>query len=181
MRKDIIGVVVGFVIGGVISYLYCKKRFDEGCCAGVEESSVDEIEKPFDVEDASTRQRLRRECIDIAYEDKEDERKIPAPRSYNKIVTKLYGSDKNEPHVITESEFNDEYDTHDKCTVLYYDEGIITDEHDEVMTNIEETFGNNLSLFGYGSDDKDVLYIRNDKLGIDYELLRQNTTYRTND
>jgi hypothetical protein len=175
MRKDIIGAVVGFVIGGVISYLYCKKRFDEGCCGVVS----NEIEYSFEGEDSSIKQTLGQECIDIAYGGEDLEYKRPDPRSYNKIVNKLYGPVRNEPFVITEREFSEECEDHDKITALYYDDGIVTDDRDEVMDNIIETFGKNFDKFGLWSTDKDVLYIRNDKLKIDFEVLRQNTTYRS--
>jgi len=185
MRKDILGAVVGFVIGSVISYLYCKKRFDEGCCVVEEEScDIDEqkiVESTDEVNptDTFTRQKLRQECIDIAYDTEVMSYGEPSPRLYNKVVSKLYGSDKNKPSVITESQFSDEEEDYDKLTVLYYDDGVVTDDRDDIMTDVHDILGDNLTLFGYGSEDKDVLYIRNNKLKIDYEVLKQNTTYRS--
>ena len=65
---------------------------------------------------------------------------------------------------------------------MYYDNGVITDENDDVMDDVVGVLGEDtLSCFGYGTSDRDVLYVRNAKLKIDYEVLRQNKDYQSDD
>lgn len=177
MKKNIVFGVIGIIVGGITSYLYCRKRFDES------DYNIDEI---VDKEEIDTVEEIKvygHEVLipapktNLVFSDKKEPHETF--RSYNKIVNKLY-IDETKPMVITESQFNDECEIHDKITVLYYVNGVITDEYNELMDDIDKVIGiNNLSLFGYGSSDKDVLYVRNNMLKIDYEILKQHTEYQT--
>ena len=181
MKKNVIIGIVSLVIGSVASYLYCKKRFEEGCCEV--EGSCDEqcIVESEDKSSPAETSVLERGIKDYSVKSfKNDEASDSPQRIYNNVVKNLYRKDSEEPYAITESQFVDEDEDYDKITVLYYDNGVITDDSYDVMDDIDTVIGlNNLSCFGYGSSDKDVLYVRNDKLKIDYEILRQNADYKT--
>lgn len=79
------------------------------------------------------------------------------------------------PHVITFEQFNEEKGDHDKLSLCYYTEGntLVLEDGEEEVTDIEDLVGDALNHFGYGSDDPDVVYVRNEKISIDYEILRQ--------
>jgi hypothetical protein len=217
MKKNIVLSLLGLVVGGVISYLYCKKRFEEGCyehpcVASCNDGVVDEtatvgnsretsivlsaahpahglsVDDVLGVE-AKSYPGIRRKVINI--EDSNPLVELAhSPRVYNKVASKLYTGDGNklEPRTITESEFHDsmgsnqECEDYDKITVLYFSNGFILDEYDEVIDDVDAVIGlKNLPYFGYGSSDKDALYVRNDKLKILYEVLRQNTEYNVDE
>ena len=59
----------------------------------------------------------------------------------------------------------------DVCTLNYYSDGVLADDDYNVIKDINGTIGSEaLSIFD--NHNKDVVYIRNEKIGIDYEILR---------
>lgn len=83
------------------------------------------------------------------------------------------------PYVIDFEEFCEEYENHDKVTLTYYEgDDTLADETEEIIADVSETIGDEaLKCFGQGSDDPDVVYVRNERLGIDYEVVRQGNKY----
>lgn len=83
------------------------------------------------------------------------------------------------PYVITLEQFQEEMDHYDKSTIYYYeDDDTLTDEGEEVITDVTATIGDDaLDNFGCGSEDPEVVYVRNDKMGIDYEVIRLSKSY----
>jgi hypothetical protein len=80
-------------------------------------------------------------------------------------------------YVIHKEEFREgEYDSE---TLTYYiQDDVLTDERDQRMTDIDSVVAlENLEKFGHGSEDANVVYIRNDKLQMDYEILRSGGSY----
>lgn len=184
MKKNIVLGLVGFVVGGIVSYLYCKKRFDEGCC-DADRGCFSVVE----TDDTSYPDKIAIEKMNSEYGELSPYGSMKvsyeSPRtSPYKMIAKLYASDDNdlEPRVITESQFSEASYDYDKITVLYYNNGIITDDRDEPIDDVDDVIGvKNLAYFGYGSSDKDILYVRNDRLKILYEVLRQNTEYEVSE
>lgn len=172
MKKNIVLGLVGFVVGGIVSYLYCKKRFDEGCC-DADRGCFSVVE----TDDTSYPDKIAIEKMNSEYGE------LSPSRIYNKMTHKLYrDGNEGEPIAITESQFSEECEDYDKITVLYYNNGIITDDRDEPIDDVDDIIGvKNLAYFGYGSSDKDILYVRNDRLKILYEVLRQNTEYEVSE
>lgn len=76
-------------------------------------------------------------------------------------------------HLISELEFGDD-EEFDTISLTYYMDGVITDEDDEILEDVESRIGENISdYFG----DGDAVYIRNDTLRTYYEVLRDYRTY----
>lgn len=65
----------------------------------------------------------------------------------------------------------------DKITLTYYekDDTLVLDQNGEVL-DIEETVGND-ALNRFGEYEKDTVYVRNDNLGADYEVVREHGSY----
>jgi hypothetical protein len=107
---------------------------------------------------------------------------------YNKIASN-YQPDRetirksrnnNVPYLITADEFMDDGIHEDEKVVLtYYEEGgTIADEDDSIMDNVDEILGKeNLNHFGDNPDDPDVIHIRNEAKGVDYEIVRNKLSY----
>jgi hypothetical protein len=83
------------------------------------------------------------------------------------------------PYVITLEQFTEECDHYDKSTIYYYeDDDTLTDEGEEVITDVAVTIGDDaLDNFGCGSEDPEVVYVRNDTYGTDYEVIRLSKSY----
>jgi hypothetical protein len=83
------------------------------------------------------------------------------------------------PYAIVTSEYFSEEMTFDKLSVAYYPgNGVLLDERDEVIDDIEGAIGtDNLLRFGHGSDDPSMVYVRNEKQEADYEVCLMEGSY----
>ena len=77
---------------------------------------------------------------------------------------------KTDPYIIHQDEFiNDEMGFHQETVTYYQGDDTMTDEHDSPIYNYEDIMGE--LKFGHGSNDKNVVYIRNESLGMEWEVL----------
>lgn len=81
-------------------------------------------------------------------------------------------------YVITYDEFFDGESTNSQTTLTYYvEDDILADEQDESIDDPINLIGEDCLQWGYGSKDNNVVYIRNENLGADYEVLRNQNSY----
>lgn len=83
------------------------------------------------------------------------------------------------PYLISTEEFMNEGEDNEKITINYYaEDDTLADERDEVIPDVEGTVGlKNLSRWGDGSDSEFSVYVRNERLRTDFEVLREDTSY----
>ena len=73
------------------------------------------------------------------------------------------------PYVISPDEFG-ELDNYQTITLYYYSDGILADEEQEVIEDIDNCVGAE-SLKHFGEYEEDSVFVRNDRQRIDYEIL----------
>ncbi len=107
---------------------------------------------------------------DLADDDREDDELEPIDED-DEIM--------EDPYLITEVEFDEGKDEYDKISLTYYDgDDILIDEDGDVITDPDEIIGEDaLISFGTGSSDKNMVYVRNEKLQCDYEIIREFSSY----
>lgn len=99
----------------------------------------------------------------------------------NKIHREGYsGNDKKvesveSPYIIPPEAFG-ELDEYDQISLTYYADGVLADENDEVIENGEEIVGKD-ALNRLGKDEEDAVFVRNDRLKTDYEVLSDQRDY----
>lgn len=76
------------------------------------------------------------------------------------------------PYIVHQDEFAQNEPEHSQVTFTYYAvDSILTDEDEEKIRNPDQIVGlKNLQNFGHGADDFHVVYIRNDRLELDFEV-----------
>ncbi len=81
------------------------------------------------------------------------------------------------PRVIAPDEFG-EMDEYDQISLTYYADGTLTDEADRALDEreIEETIGRE-NLRRFGEYEPDSVFVRNDRLKVDYEILLSHGSY----
>lgn len=80
------------------------------------------------------------------------------------------------PYVIPPDEFG-EKDGYEKISFTYYGDGVLADENGEPATNADNLIGlGNLEHFGEYEDDS--VFVRNDVLKCDYEILRDYRNFK---
>lgn len=78
------------------------------------------------------------------------------------------------PYIISPSEFGE----HDYDTVSYtlYADGTLADDMDDPVLDVEDTVGKD-SLYHFGEYEEDSVFVRNDRLKIDIEILLDSRNY----
>lgn len=80
------------------------------------------------------------------------------------------GRNPNEPYIIHRDEYDDNENDFTQTTLTYYSgDQILCDEGDVPIYNPDQVAGE--LKFGHGSRDPNVVYVRNEKLGAEYEIL----------
>lgn len=89
-----------------------------------------------------------------------------APWSYAQEIKKRSPS---EPYIIHQDEFFSDEKGYTQSSFTYYaGDNIMNDEDDTPVYNHEGVVGS--LIFGHGSDDPNVVYVRNEKLKAEYEI-----------
>lgn len=81
------------------------------------------------------------------------------------------------PYILEHNEF---FESENQMVTLTWFEGdeVLSDEHDEHVPDIDRVIGeDNLLRFGYGSGDPNILYVRNEKMEIDFEVVKNEGKY----
>lgn len=85
--------------------------------------------------------------------------------------------DPEKPYIITHDEF---YESENQMVTLTWFEGdeVLADEKDAHIPDVDRVVGeDNLLRIGYGSGDPNILYIRNEKMEVDFEVVKNEGKY----
>lgn len=81
----------------------------------------------------------------------------------------------DKPYLISPEEFG-EFDDYDTIDLKYYSNRVLTDDQDEIVDDIDAVVGRE-SLNHFGDYEDDAVFVRNDRLKCDYEILRELGAY----
>ena len=73
------------------------------------------------------------------------------------------------PYIISPEEFDTE-DGYDTVSLTYYTDGVLTDDDNNVIEDIENTVGEDFAKH-FGEYEDDSVFVRNERLMTDYEIL----------
>lgn len=177
MRQDLLSKVLifatGAAIGSVVTWAVMRRKYeqveyeyeDEPCddCETVNDS------EPEENEDAVEKENKKQNMV-----------------RYNKIVKSYSGEDKEEdkkeevdeverPYRISIDDYA-EMDDYETATLYYYADGLVTDESDNIIDDVDDIVGEE-SLKAFEDEDCDSVYVRNDARKCDYEILRDTMNY----
>lgn len=79
------------------------------------------------------------------------------------------------PYVIPPEQFGDD-EEYEQISLTYYADGVLADENDEVIEDVEDAVGID-SLNHFGEYEDDSVFVRNDARKCDYEILLDQRTY----
>lgn len=78
------------------------------------------------------------------------------------------------PYIIPPEDFG--FEDYEPITLTYYKDGVLTDEDDEPVENPDDIVGSDYDSH-FGEFDHDVVYVRNERMKCDYEILRDERRY----
>lgn len=87
----------------------------------------------------------------------------------------LTGIDRTNPYLITDIEYNEEFDHHDKLSIYYYSyDNTLCDENEKIISDVEGTVGGDvLDILRV----QNVAWVRNEPLCTDYEICAVRGSY----
>ena len=164
--KTFLAFLAGAAIGAAGTWYYFNKKYY---------GPVDEPEdEDYDTPDKAPDEPKQEDG------DKDDDTDEAARIEYNKVAAQYTEeTEKKGPYVISRDEFNDgTMRTH--CTYSYFEDGIFTDEYNEIVEDVEEALGMTVADVAayFEEDEDDLLYVRNESRYCDYEILREGITYK---
>lgn len=87
--------------------------------------------------------------------------------------------DPNIPYVISREEYDENPNDNEQAMLTYFaGDDTLVDEDEHQIDDVKENIGEDaLKRFGHGSYDSSIVYVRNERRGVDYEVTRSNDTY----
>lgn len=161
---------LGAAAGAVVSWRLLKKRYE--IIADEEIESVKEwyarkYEEKNDDEEVSPRREHKQVVSQEKYE--------AIASQYNKESIIKEGEDMDEPYVIPPEEFGEE-DGYETESLTYYADGVLTDDADNIIENIDATVGADFASH-FGEFEDDSVFVRNPVYATDYEILADGRSY----
>lgn len=83
------------------------------------------------------------------------------------------------PYIIHADEYTENEHEHEQVTYTYYEvDDILADSHDQTIDDMDAVIGlGNLGRWGHGSQDPNVVFVRNEELKLDLEIIRDRGSY----
>lgn len=167
--KVLLAFLAGVGVGVGASWRYLKKYYsdiaDEDIASVKREWARKEAQDPnpkkdedFDEKEAA---EYAEEVSRLGYNNKSEAENVNAAVSaYNRA---------DAPYVIPPEEFG-EVDGYDQITLWHHEDGVLADENDERVEDVGRAVGDDYADH-FGEYDDNAVYIRNDRLKVDYEIL----------
>lgn len=102
------------------------------------------------------------------------------PIQADEEASKVFQEETGEaPYIIDRDTFDHTNPHYSKVTITYYaGDDILADDEENVVPDVELVVGHDaLTSFGQDSDDPEVVLVRNELLGSDYEIIRTFESY----
>lgn len=110
------------------------------------------------------------------------EQEAPRFKMYDRTTTNFNPAEEerseDEPYVVSLAEFSNDEEDFDKITIRYFEEdNTLVEELRSETLPLDSVGETNLLRFGIGSEDEEIVYVRNEKLKIDFEVIRDEGSY----
>lgn len=164
---------LGAAVGSVVTWKLIKTKYEH-----IAQEEIDEVRefyhKKMSEQDADKNYSDWAEEHPKKYkEDKENYTSILKENDYTKKKGRVEDMF-DKPYVISPDEFGENnYETE---SLTYYEDGVLTDDFGNVIENVDELVGLD-SLNHFGEYEDDSVFVRDDRLKIDYEILMDTRKY----
>jgi hypothetical protein len=174
--------VLGVAVGSVVTWRYVEKKYEQ-----IAQDEIDSVKEVFSKREAefteNTEARIKADnakekpsVIEYAarlreqgytnYSDMVDEK----PEEVKEAPMTV-----DKPYVIAPEEFGD-LDDYETISLTYYADQILADDNDVIVDDVEDVVGFD-SLNSFGEYEDDSVFVRNDRLKCDYEILLDQRKY----
>ena len=180
-----LAVVASFVFGAAAGATIAWKIVDEKY-KRIRQEEIDSIIKEYD---PNSRRAVEIQPIDICEEECETPETIAKKAmdkpDVNEYAKKLSGmgytnysntelapkASEDGPYIISPDEFGEyEEDGYENVSLTYYADKVLTDDHGDIVEDFDILIGLD-ALNHFGEYEEDSVFVRNDDMKIDYEIL----------
>lgn len=205
MLKGLIIFICGGIVGGAATYFYADRKLEKKWMKISEEKEkshadyIKDLQARAHAEDIARSQGYSSDS-ETKSSDKNTETEKPVRRNYTTYWQSRAEAEhprddeaeynpnedlndpklrNREPVIISHDEYwGDEYEHHDKLALYYYvEDDVLATEDGDVIDNIILNVGDALTKYGFKTNDEDVIYVRNFKLAVDYEIAKVYGSY----
>lgn len=156
---------VGAAIGSAVTWYFTKIKYER-----IAQEEIDSVKEVF-----SKRKTISEDTVDTKIEN-------PEMTEYKSIVQNYTSENEEEgepetmdkPYVISPDEFGDS--DYEIISLTYYADKVLTDETGDIVDDVEDLVGYD-SLNHFGEYEEDSVFVRNDALSTDYEILLDPRNY----
>lgn len=177
--------VVGAAAGSAATWLYAKKYYEriaqeeiDSVKAVFSERKPDTVVKNNNVQEENQHKadiaKLKPDLVNYAAKLQEEGYTNYTKHS-EKIIEEKDVAMPNKPYIISPEEFG-ESGNYTQISLTYYSDGVLADDEDEIIEDIDDTVGEDFADH-FGDYEDDSVFVRNDRLKCDYEILRDNRSY----
>ena len=93
------------------------------------------------------------------------------------LIAKIGGSTVTDgPFVISPDEFGED-PNYQTVSLTLYEDGVLTDDYDDIVVDVDDLVGEE-SLTHFGEYEDDSVFVRNESMQTDFEILRDLRTYK---
>ena len=189
--KIIVAFILGAAAGVASSMVYFKTKY--------EQKADSEIQEIRDLYAKKTETEAKKEDVPVTSHQvsKADDLHVTARRvsEYTKYTPKEDAQNEDpkdgihveridfapmknpnppKPYLIDSSDYGQD-DNFDPLCWEWYTDGILANENDEIVDNVQEWIGDGLKVFAETEDN--LFWVRNEKYGVDIEVARSGITY----
>lgn len=176
--------VLGAAVGSIVTWQYTRKKYEQ-----IAQEEIDSVKEIFSRRELATDVEITAPEPQTAKvgkpEEKPDITEYAARlerEGYTNYSNVSAGEKKEEqeamemkPYVISPEEFG-EFEDYERISLSYYADQILADEDDEKVEDVDNVVGLE-SLTHFGEFEDDSVFVRNDRLKCDYEILLDQRTY----
>ena len=183
--SNAVAFTIGVATGASITYILVKKHFKK-----IADDEIDTMREYFQNKRAEEANALEEEPDEAEVKEARDEHQEHKPniREYASLIKKEnytnYSDtaadkkkevdDVEKPYVITPEEFGElDYST---ISLTYYSDGVLTYESDELVEDVDDIVGADFAEH-FGEYEDDSVFIRNDRMKTDFEILVDKRNY----
>ena len=183
--SNAVAFTIGVATGASITYILIKKHFKK-----IADDEIDTMREYFQNKRAEEANALEEEPDEAEVKEARDEHQEDKPniREYASLIKKEnytnYSDtvadkkkevdDVEKPYVITPEEFGElDYST---ISLTYYSDGVLTYESDELVEDVDDIVGADFAEH-FGEYEDDSVFIRNDRMKTDFEILVDKRNY----
>lgn len=169
--------VLGAATGSAVTRQFAKKKYER--IAEEEINSVKEVfsKREQDMADVeiTVEPKPSVEASLKKFEEKPDISTYAGILKNEAYVPEGTEMAENKPYVISPEEFG-EFEDYDTISLTYYADQVLVDDGGDKIEDVDDVVGME-SLTRFGEYEDDSVFVRNDRLRCDYEILMDERTY----